>query len=190
LICRGLALQAEFLNQRFSYLNLMEIKAKGRKQFSIAWVIILFFLSGCATYKFHYGAKPYNKGYVVSRDASDILEYTLGKDNSVPELKLAKERFTRRRKTVEYYYKQMGYIEDKFKQTFLDYPVMFLKMLGGVFRLPSLWIADYKYAHDPKYRERIDRLNKEEEEREQARLDKLKGELSAYIQKDLAQESP
>ena len=148
-------------------------------------------LSGCATYKFNRGQTPPDKGYVVSRDDYAILEYTLGKDNTVPDnVKLAKERFKRRRNMVEHYYKKMGYIENHFKMVFWDPPILFLKFITGIFRLPCYAISDYKYEHNAKYRERIKKREEEKEAQEEARIKKLKETLNTYIQKDLAAESP
>jgi len=151
-------------------------------------VILAVFLSGCATYKFQRGKEPYDKGYVVSRDNYAIPEYTIGKDNSVPNLELARERFEKRKQIVEHYYKKMGYIEDKLKMTFWDPPILFLKFIGGVFRLPSIAISDYKYEHNPRYREKIIKMQQEKDAAEEARIQKLKEELNSYIQKELAQE--
>lgn len=81
-------------------------------------IALVVFLSGCATYKFQRGLKPYDKGYVVSRDDYTIVEYTIGKNNSVPDLGLARQRFKKRRNIVEHYYKKMGYIENRFKMAF------------------------------------------------------------------------
>jgi len=154
----------------------------------ILLVLLVVFLSGCATYKFQRGKEPYNKGYVVSRDDYIIPEYTTGKDNSVPNLEIAKERFKKRRQTVEHYYKKMGYIENKLKSTFWDPPVLFLKFIGGIFRLPSIAISDYKYEHNPQYREKIIKMQQEQDALEEARIQNLKKELNSYIQKDLAKE--
>lgn len=153
-------------------------------------LISIVFLSGCATYNFHYGKAPYDKGYVASRDNYPILEYTIGKDNSVPDLNLAKERFNRRRKIVEHYYKKMGYIENHFKMALWDPCVMFLKLIGGVFRLPFIAISDYKYGHKPEYKAKIDRLQEVKEAFQEACIRKLKEELNIHIQKDLGQERP
>ena len=84
-------------------------------------ILVLFFLgfilSGCATYKFQKPATSGAKGYLVCYDGKPILEYTVGKEKSLPDLTLAKERFKRRRSTVEYYYKQMDLIDPvAFKQ--------------------------------------------------------------------------
>ena len=150
----------------------------------------LLFLSGCATYKFHHGKEPYSKGYVVSRDDYTILEYTLSKDNTVPKLPLAKVRFKRRRNIVEDYYKRMGYIENRFKMAFMDPAVYFLKLVGGVFRLPFIAVSDYRQAHNPAYKERLRRIEDEKDAREEARINKIKEKLNTYIQKDLSNEPP
>jgi hypothetical protein len=155
---------------------------------TILLVLLVIFLSGCATYKFQHGREPYNKGYVVSRDDYIIPEYTIGKDNSVPSIELAKERFKKRRQMVEYYYEKMGYIENKLKTTFWEPTVLFLKFIGGVFRLPSIAISDYKYEHNPQYREKIIKMQQEQDALEEARIQNLKKELNSYIQKELAKE--
>lgn len=154
----------------------------------ISLFFLVLFLSGCATYKFQRGKEPYHKGYVLSRDDYAILEYTIGKDNSVPKLELAKERFKRRRKIVEHYYKKMGYIENHFKMVFWNPAIFSLKIAMGVFRLPGIAISDYRSRHNPKYRERIRKIEDEKDAREEARINKLKDELNVYIQKELASE--
>ncbi|MDD4899827.1 MAG: PKD domain-containing protein, partial [Candidatus Omnitrophica bacterium] len=146
-------------------------------------------LTGCATYKFHHGQAPYEKGYVVSRDDYDILEYTLGQNNSVPDRKLAKTRFLRRRDIVEDYYKKMNLIENHFKMAVWDPASMFLKLIGGLFRLPFIAIADYRYEHDPIYKEKVNKMEKLKDEQEEARVKALKERLSEYVQKDLEKES-
>ena len=151
-------------------------------------IFLVILLSGCAAYKFHHGEPPYDKGYVVSRDSYTILEYTLGKDNSVPNRKLAKERFNRRRLSVEDYYKKMGNIENRFKMAFLDPAIMMLKLAGGICRLPFIAVSDYRYEHDPKYREKIKAMEQAQDAKEEGRINKLKEELNSYIQKDLAAE--
>lgn len=157
----------------------------------IAILILVLFLSGCAPYKFQKGQPPYDKGYVASREGYTIVDYTIGKDNTVAQnVALAKERFRRRRRVVEDYYKKMGAIENRFKQAVIDYPVMFFKLALGVFKMPGIAIKDYRYNHSPKYRERIDKLEEEKETQEQARIKKLKDALNNYIQKDLAKEPP
>jgi hypothetical protein len=161
---------------------------------NIGYAILIFAFCilnfmGCATYKFQRGSEPpYNKGYVALRDDRVIPEYTIGKDNSVPDLELAKERFQRRRDTVEYYYKKMGSIENHLKMFLWDPPVMLVKVIGGVFQLPFIAISDYRYQHNPAYKERVRKIEEERDAREETRIKKLKDELDVYIQKDLASE--
>jgi len=153
-------------------------------------LLLLLFLSGCATYKFHKGQPPYDKGYVVSKGDYTILEYTLGKDNSVPDLETAKERLRRRKAIVEYYYKKMGYLEDRFKQIFWDPPALFVDFIEGIFRIPFIAASDYRYEHNPQYRETITKLEEKQDAYEVARIKNLREELNTYIQKDLAAEIP
>lgn len=152
-------------------------------------MIVLMFLSGCATYKFQKGRSPYDKGYVVSRDGRAIVEYTLGKDDTVPDgLNFAKQRFKRRKGVVEHYYKKMGYVENRFKESFWDPVVLFIKFVPSVFRLPFVAMSDYKYEHDPEYREKLKKLVEAQEIAERERISKLKADLNKYIQDDLAKE--
>lgn len=150
----------------------------------------LTILSGCASYKFQRAQQaPYDKGYTASRDGYLIPEYTIGKENSLPGgVGLAKERFKRRRNTVEDYYKRMGYIENRFKMAFWDPCIFFLKTVGGIFRLPGVAISDYKYEHNPAYREKVIQREKEQDAKEAARIKELKSALNAYIQEDLESE--
>lgn len=152
-------------------------------------LFLILFLSGCTTYKFQKGQPPYDKGFVVSRDGYAIPEYTVGKDNSVPELEPAKERFRRRRSVVEYYYKKMGSIENRFKQVFWDYPVVFARFIGGIFRLPFIAISDYKYEHDPAYRKNVQMREEKQDAFERERLKMLREGLNKYIQSDLEAEA-
>ena len=145
-------------------------------------------LSGCATYKFQKGAAPYDKGYVVIRNGSPILEYTSGKDGSVPDLALARERFRRRKKTVEYYYAQMGKIESRAKQILWDPPALLFDFIVGMVKLPFTAYANHKYEKDPQYREKVKREEAQKDTIEEKRLQQLRSQLSAYIGKDLAGE--
>jgi len=154
-------------------------------------LVLLFFtfiLSGCATYKFQKPTAAASQGYLVSYDGKPIIEYTVGKEKSLPDLALAKERFRRRRSVVEYYYKNMGQIESRFKENFWDFPAMFMDFVGGILRWPFTAVSDYRYNHNPKYKERVDKLEEENEAFEKARIDSLKEKLQAYIAKDLAKE--
>ncbi len=155
---------------------------------AVVLFLVLVFLPGCASYRFQRGGQPYDKGYVVSRDDYVIPEYTLGKDNSVPDIPLAKERFKKRKGTVEHYYKKMGCIENRFKQSVWDPIPAFLRLVSGPFRLPAFAIRDYKYEHNPAYREKVKKMEAEQDAKEETRIRRLKEELSIYIQDELARE--
>lgn len=155
--------------------------------------ILLFFafiLSGCAAYKFQKSAASGAQGYLACYDGQPILEYTVGKEKSLPDLDLAKERFKRRRPAVEQYYKQMGQIQPRLKELFWEPPAMFADFLGGILRWPFIAVSDYKYNHNPKYKERVDKLDEERDMLEKARINSLKEKLAAYIAEDLAKEGP
>lgn len=147
--------------------------------------LILFF-SGCATYSI----QKEKDGFAVARYKKVIPEYTQGVDNSFPEKALAQERFNRRRKTVEDYYKKMGFIDNRFKQVFMEPPLVFMQLIAGIFRMPFIMVSDYKYNRNPQYKERMDKIDDEKYEAEKARIKGLKDKLSLYIKEDLAAESP
>jgi hypothetical protein len=149
-------------------------------------VAIVILCCGCATYRFGRGQPPYDKGYVVSRQGQIIPEYTLGENDSVPELAVAKERFKRRREVVEGYYKKMGIIANLFKENFADRAVAIGKIVGGVFMTPATLISDYRYERDPEYRRKVRQLEDEQEAQLEVKIRKLKEELYIYIQQDLA----
>ncbi|MFH0855648.1 MAG: PKD domain-containing protein [Candidatus Omnitrophota bacterium] len=151
--------------------------------------LAILFLSGCATYSFKKGEAPYNNGFVAARYDRVIPEYTIGKDNSVPDEQVARERFQRRRSEVESYYKKMGYIENRFKQSFVDPPVFMIQAFLGIFRLPSVAIDDYKYNHDPQYKNSVDKKEDAEYKAEKERLKALREQLNVYIQEDLQKEA-
>jgi uncharacterized protein YceK len=151
-------------------------------------LILTVFLSGCATYKFQKSTSG-SQGYLACYDGYPIAEYTLGKEKSLPELTLAKERFKRRRSTVEYYYKQMGQIESRLKAYLWEPPVMIVGFFGGVLRWPFTAVADYKYNHRPEYKAKIDKLDEEKDALRTARVNSLRKELDNYIAQDLSKES-
>lgn len=155
---------------------------------TLALLILTFILSGCATYKFQ---KPdaVAQGYLAYYNDEPILEYTVGKEKSLPDLALAKERFSRRKSKVEYYYKEMDQMESRLKECFWDPPAMILDFFWGVLRWPFVAVADYKYNRNPEYKARVDRLDEEKEALETARLDSLRKDLDAYIVEDLVKES-
>ena len=151
-------------------------------------LLLALILSGCATYKFQKPDSSGSQGYLASYNDKPILEYTVGKEKSLPDLAIAKERFKRRRAAVEYYYKKMGLIEGRLKEVFLDSAEMFVDFLGGILRWPFIAVADYKYHHNPEYKERADRFDEEKEVLEKERVNRLKEKLDAYIAEDLAKE--
>ena len=79
-------------------------------------------------------------------------------------------------------------MDNNFKKLMWEPVEMFFSLIGGAFRLPFIVISDYRYEHNPEYREKIDRADEERDAREQARIDKLKSELNNYIQEDLFRE--
>ncbi len=151
-------------------------------------LIAILFLSGCAGYRYHHGQPPHDGGYVVSRDGYTILEYTLGPDDSVPDRYLAKERFKRRRRVVEDYYKKMGYIQNRFREAVWGPWTSFWKLVGGIFRLPFIAVADYKYEHNPEYKKKVQEIEAQKEAKEEEHIEELKADLGEYIDKDLSQE--
>jgi len=151
-------------------------------------IISCFILSGCATYKFQKSTSG-PQGYLVSYDGYPLPEYTLGKDKSLPDLALAKERFKRRKATVEYYYKKMEKIQTRVSEFLIEPPQMIGGFLWGVLRWPWIAAADYKYNHNPKYKARIDRQDEERDALETAKMAKLRKDLDTYVVKDLAKES-
>ncbi|HNW39212.1 MAG TPA: PKD domain-containing protein [Candidatus Omnitrophota bacterium] len=151
-------------------------------------LILAFLLSGCATYKFQ---KPNSdsQGYLAYYDGYPLAEYTVGKDKSLPDLTLAKERFKRRKSKVEYYYKKMDQIESRLKAYLWEPPAMVAGFIGGLLRWPFIAVADYKYNHNSKYKAKVDKDEEEKETLSMERVANLRKELDAYIAKDLAEES-
>ena len=96
-------------------------------------IILAVLLSGCATYKI----QQEKDGFAVARYKKVIPEYTKGADNSFPGQEVAEARFKRRKDTVEYYYKKMGFINNRFKQVFVEPPVVFVQFVAGIFRQVS-----------------------------------------------------
>jgi hypothetical protein len=91
---------------------------------------------------------------------------------------------------VEQYYQKMGLLKSRYEETFLEPPVMLAKLVGGFFRLPFIAYSNYKYEHDPKYREQMIKIEDEKFNAERTRLKTLRDELNAYVQKDLRAEYP
>lgn len=152
-------------------------------------LLTVFLLGGCATYRFQKPDDSATAGYLAYYDGKPLAEYTVGKDKSLPDLKIAKERFKRRRLEVERYYKQTGQIESRFRAYLLDPPEMLAGFLWGILRWPYTAISDYRYHHNAAYRDKVDKLDEQQDAFEEARQKSLKKELDAYIAKDLAEES-
>lgn len=153
-------------------------------------LVFLILLSGCATYKVQKNKPSDEGGFVVSRYGKVIPEYTLGVNNSFPGKEIAEERFKRRKPEVEHYYKKMGFIENRFRQVVVEPPLTLIRFIAGIFRMPFILVSDYKYNHNPQYKEKIDKLEDEEYNAERARIKELKDKLSEYINKDLGKEPP
>jgi len=156
----------------------------------LAVSLAVLFLSGCSTYKFQRGEeKPFDQGYVVYRDGYMIPEYSLGENNSVPnDVELAKERFKRRRKMVEYYYRKLGQIENSFERFFWNPCGMCIKTVFGQLKLPFVAISNYKYNHNPQYKEKMIKIDDQRQAKERARVNQIKDQLNTYVQKDLTSE--
>ncbi len=84
----------------------------------------------------------------------------------------------------------MGYIENRFKQMFVDPPVFMVNSIIGLFRMPAIAIADYKYNHNPQYKKEADKREDVEYNAEKERIKDLKEKLNKYIQEDLQKETP
>lgn len=151
-------------------------------------LLAVVFLAGCTTYKFQQGDKAYKTGYVVLRNGFAIPEYTVGKDNLAPEdINLANERFKRRKAKVEYYYKETGDIKNSVIAC-LEYPATMFQLAFGQLWMPVRIVSEYRYNHNPKYRDKVDKKEAESDSFQQAAIDKIKGKLKDYIGKDLAWE--
>jgi hypothetical protein len=153
---------------------------------SLVLLLAVITLSGCTTYKFQKGLKPYDKGYVVSRRGFVIAEYTIGENSTVPaDLELAQERFSRRKKSVEYYYEKLGDIDSNFKSYFLKPLSTAGGLVASPVRLPLAAYQDYKYEHDPAYKEKMDKIDDQADQKQRERVKIVRDYLSKYIQDDL-----
>ncbi|TAM42047.1 PKD domain-containing protein [bacterium] len=83
----------------------------------------------------------------------------------------------------------MDQMTSRTKEFLWDTPAMFVDFMWGVLRWPFIAISDYKYNRDPKYKERVDKLDEEKEALEKSRVNSLREKLDAYINEDLAKES-
>lgn len=157
-------------------------------RFLISLLVVAFVSSGCASYKYKTGIKPYGEGYMVSRNNTVIPEYTVGGENKAPlDLDLAKSRFKSRRSKVEYYYKKMNIIYSIYS-SFVTYPTAIVGMVGGVFKLPFIFVSNYRYEHNPEYRKKIDALEMERRIRDAREREALKEKLNNFIAQELEKE--
>ena len=149
------------------------------------FLLVVFISSGCSTYNYARGGESYAGGYVVLRNNNIIPEYTIGRKNTAPqELSLAKKRFGRRKDKVDRFYKKIGIFYSPFN-SIVGYPRAFLGVLCGLFKLPFMIVSDYRYEHNPKYKEIIDSREEKRKMRQDEELDRLKQELNLFIEKDL-----
>lgn len=154
------------------------------------FIFCLIFLNGCAPYRIQKGIqKPYDEGFVATREGKVIPEYTAGKGGKVcDDMALAQERFKRRRRAVEDYYKKMGIIENRLKEHVWNRFIYFWSLVGGVFNMPVRFVSEFRYNHNPEYRARVDKMVAEKEAALNARVKALQQELAAYIEDDLRKE--
>lgn len=149
----------------------------------------IFFLTGCASYKYELASDPY-KGYVVKRNDFLIPEYTTDTKNKAPQnLAVAQQRFKRRQSVVDDYYKKMGRIENQFKDLIFGYPLFLVTLVTAAFRLPFIAVSDYRYEHDPKYKAIIDKRDAELDKREEGIKDGLQKSLNKFIENDMTKET-
>lgn len=152
-------------------------------------LIFVLVLSGCASYKYSSGVKPYGEGYVVARNNTVIPEYTIGVENKAPlDLGLAKERFKARRGKVEYYYKKMEIIYNQLS-AFMAYPSFIWGMVTGVFKLPFILASNYRYERNAAYRKKIDARDMEKRLSEERKRKELEDKLNNFIKQELEKET-
>jgi hypothetical protein len=82
----------------------------------------------------------------------------------------------------------MGYIQNGFMATAVDSVFMMGEFIVGIFKWPFTAVSEYKYNHNALYRQKMDKLDEEKENKEIERIRKLKVRLDDYIQKDLSKE--
>lgn len=150
--------------------------------------LFMFSVSGCAGYKYLYDVKPYKEGYVISRNDTVIVEYTIGRDNIAPQdLKLAKERFRRRKAKVEYYYKKMDILYWPVASA-ISYPRAIVGVVLGVFKVPFILVSNYRYGHNPEYKNKVDRIDAEKKLKEDKDKEVWRAKLVGFIKQDLEKE--
>lgn len=155
----------------------------------LSLILAILFVTGCASYKYELASDPY-KGYVVKRNDYLVPEYTADTKNTAPQdLNVAKARFKRRHRIVDHYYKKMDKIENQFSALVLGYPLFLASLVSAVFRLPFIIVSDYRYDHDPKYRQRIDDRDDARDKREEERIKNLQSDLNKFIEEDMNKEA-
>ncbi len=110
-----------------------------KKQLIVACVIISILLSGCNPYRFVKIEKvsEVKPGYYVSRRSTFIDELVIDeKGNHPQDLSIAEQRFKRRRKTVENWYKR--YYPDFLEGSPI---ITSVKSFFSIFFLPLIWVG-------------------------------------------------
>jgi len=82
----------------------------------------------------------------------------------------------------------MGYIKSPVKEVLWDPPVMLIKLVTGVFKLPFIAVEKHKYNSDPAYKAKVDKEQDERFSAEQARLKAIRTELASYVERDVESE--
>lgn len=118
-----------------------------------------------------------------------IPEYTVNLDNKAPEdLSLAKDRFKRRKDTVESAYIKMGQIEDYITRYITHFPKIMWSLFANTIKMPFHIVSEYRYEHDEKYRRRIDDFDLQAKAQEEEKVNALKSQLREFIKQDLEKE--
>lgn len=154
-------------------------------------IIALFvpLLQGCTVHKFQ-KSKSLDGGYAVARFGYVIPEYTADLNKKAPkDLKLAKERYLRRKWIVENYYIQMGKIDTYFRRFVGRYPPLISSLAGNVFKTPFNIVSEYRYDHNEAYRQRIDKADAMQKAKEDARNKMIMEKLYEFIRQDLQKET-
>ena len=166
--------------------NKFEFK-KAKILFFTSCFLNLVIISGCATYKIQESSK--HGGYVYSRSANIMLEYTADENNKAPSDKeLAKARFKRRWKNVEYYYRNMGHIQGVASSYWGYIRIFLFSPLLSPFIIPIHIVQQYKYQHNPEYKTMVDEIEDKQERMRREKIEKFAGELKNYIKEDMLRE--
>ena len=151
--------------------------------------IFMQLLQGSTVHKFQ-KAKSLDGGYGVARFGYIIPEYTVDMDKKAPkDLKLAKQRYSRRKWIVENYYIQMGKIDTYFRRYVWRYPTMISSLTANVFKTPFNVASEYKYDHNEAYRQKIDKADALQKAKEDARNKMIMEQLYDFIRQDLQKEA-